>query len=119
MASQADIRAVDNAIEASQTVTGDALSFWDRLGIFITPESHGESIVNEIYGSSPARTLLQDPAYDRNDLSSPNVYVRGKETLKSAAEAITGFTTKGIIFLAIIVVILVLGHAAITAFIRR
>lgn len=119
MASQADIRSVDNAIAASQTVSGEiGLSFWDRIKIAVVPESYGESIVNEIYGSA-ARTLHPDPYYDSRDVSSPNVYVRAKGAIGDVASALTGFGGKALWIIGGLLILAIVLNAAIPALIRR
>lgn len=124
--SQADVRRIDQAIEQEQTVTvegqfalsGNELNFWDRFLISITPESHAEGIVNEIY-SSPSRTLKPDPAYDVTDLSSPNVYVNAKGAISDTVSAIKGFAGIGIATVAIFILVALAIYVAIPALIRR
>lgn len=120
MASQADIRTIDNAIEASQTVTGNLnLSLWDRVKIAVVPESYAESIVNEIYGTSAPRTLQPDPVFDRSDFSSPNVYVRAKGAISDTVSAITGFGNKALITAAIFILIAIAVYSLVPALVRR
>lgn len=128
MASQADIRRVELEIERNATISTDAdlsMSWWDRALEYVTPQSYGESLVNEIY-SAPARTLRPDPIYNRNDLSSPNVYVQTKGAIQSgigalsdAASALGGFGKKALIIGALFIVLLVVVYVAVPAFIRR
>lgn len=126
MASQADVRIIDNAIlEAYEGGTGTAvdtsdsgLSWWDRLKESVVPESYGESVVNAIY-STPGNTLRADPVYDRNDLSSPNVYVQAKGAAKELASAAGAFGGKILIVLAVLALLAIAVHAGVTAYVRR
>jgi len=119
MASQADIRVIENEILANQTITAESdLNLWDRMLFAITPESHAETIVNEIY-SSPARSLKPDPYYNPADLSKPQVYVTTKDTVKDFAGALTGFASGGLLMVAAFLLIGIAIYAAIPALIRR
>lgn len=122
MASQAEIRAVDNAIEAEYTLTAsyaDDLSWWDRVKIAIVPESYGEAMVNEIYGNGAARTLKPDPVYDERDLSSPNVYVSAKGAIKDTVSAVGSFATGGFIVIAGVFLVAIILYAAVPALILK
>jgi hypothetical protein len=102
------------------TATEDlSLSWWDKVKESIVPESYGESLVREIYGSTPARTLQRDPVYNPEDFSSPNAFVRGKAALSDAASALSGFGTKAAIIGVIVLLLVVIAYAGTTAFVRR
>lgn len=122
MASQADVRRVENLMEdAPDTFTVpfvDELTWWDRLKLSITPESHAESVVNAIY-STPANTLKTDPYYDQQDLGSPNVFVAAKGAVSDVFSAASGFG-KNILIIAVVGIVLAIAvHAGVTAFVRR
>jgi hypothetical protein len=117
MASQADVRAVDNALMEPATVD-TSLSFWERLKLAVTPESYAESIVNEIY-SDPARTLLPDPNYDPRDFTSPAVYVQAKGAVSDALQSVSGFGTKALLYVAAFVLIAIAVYALVPALVRR
>jgi hypothetical protein len=122
MASQAEIRAVDNAIFADPNVStftaSPEINLWDRILLTITPESYAESIVNEIY-SSPQRSLKPDPYYNPADLTKPAVYVTTKETVKDFAGALSGFATGGLLTFAAFALIAIAIYAAIPVLLRR
>lgn len=104
------------------TLTGTedlSLSWWDKIKESVVPESYGESIVREVYGSTPSRTLQRDPVYDPNDFSSPNVYRQGKAALSDAASAFSAFGTKALIIGGVFILLVVIAYAGTTAFVRR
>lgn len=111
----------------SQSSTG--ISYFDSFLGFITPESHAESIVNQIY-STPGNTLKRDPVYNREDFSSPNVYVAAKGAISDAAGAVSsavsgtvsalgGFAKWGLIGVVLILLAVVAVYAGTTALVRR
>lgn len=94
------------------------LSWWDSLKESVVPESYGESVVNAIY-STPGNTLKPDPAYNVEDLSSPNVYVKAKGAITEAASALTGFGGKALMYAAVFVLVAVAVYALVPALVRR
>src|SRR3970040_1853383 len=92
---------------------------WDRFKLAITPESHAESVVNEVYSPEhrgmaglPGYTPLVTE-YDPEQADTPAIIVETKRAiaapLKAAAAAVSGTLTKyaiiGGIFLVLLVVI--------------
>lgn len=86
----------------------------DDLYRAVTPESEGERIVNQIYGS-PGVTNI--PEFDYADLGTPAIIVAAKKKVKSAvsgvSDSVSGVIAKyGIIAIAVLIVsVLVLGLA--------
>lgn len=116
-----------NPEPVNQASTG--MSYFDSFLGFITPESHAESIVNQIY-STPGNTLKRDPVYNREDFSSPNVYVATKGAISSAAGAVSsavsgtvtalsGFAKWGLVGVVLILLAVVAVYAGVGAFVRR
>ena len=91
---------------------------WDNFLRRITPESYAESVVNAIY-STPGNTLKPDPFYDVDDLSSPNVYVEAKGTIKDAATALQGFATNSLFVVGAFILVAVFIYALAPALVRR
>ena len=89
------------------------------LSRLVTPESYGESVVNQIYGGNGADAVNADPVYDVNDLSSPNVYVAAKQAAKDAATTIGGVTSKWLYIIICVVLLAVVLNAAVPAMLRR
>lgn len=117
MASQADVRAVDNAIMEAEELA-PSLSWWDTLKESVMPESYGESLVREIY-SNPKRSLQPDPVYDVRDLSSPNVYIRGKAAVSDAVSSLKGFGMKAGIIALVVVLLAIFVYAGAGAFVNK
>lgn len=101
------------------TLSGEnEISLWDRFKESIVPESYGESIVNSIY-STPSNTLKVDPAYDKEDLSSPNVYVQAKGAVKDFASAAAGFGGKLAIIVIVVALLAIFVHGFAGSLLRK
>lgn len=105
------------------------LSYFDSFLGFITPESHAESLVNEIY-STPGNTLKRDPVYSREDFAAPNVYVAAKGAISSAASAVgesvsgtfsalSGFAKYAALAVVVVLLLGIAVYAAVPALLRR
>lgn len=84
----------------------------------VTPESYGETVVNQIYGS-PATTLQPDPAYDVADLSSPNVYVQGKQAVSAALGKVGDGLNRYLMYGVVVLLVAVAIYAVVPALVRR
>jgi len=94
------------------------ISFFDALIESVTPESYGESVVNQIY-SDPKRTLLPDPAYNVQDLSSPNVYVAAKGAVSNALNVASSFGKNALLIGLGVLLLVVAVYALVPALVRR
>lgn len=110
------------ATETTVKPDANSISFLDSLREAVTPESYGESVVNQIY-SDPARTLLPDPNYNVADFSSPNVYVAAKGAVTKALDTAGAFSNKlllyGVLLLLLGVAVYALVPALVGAVVRR
>jgi hypothetical protein len=103
---------------ATQIEAPAELSLFDRILGAVTPTSHGEALVNAIYGGD-TRGLTADPAYNIEDLSSPNVYVQTKGAIKDTVSALGSFAQNYAMVIGGFLVVLVILYAAVPALIRR
>lgn len=115
--------------ESPAPVSQQGLSYFDQFLGWITPESHAESVVNQIY-STPGNTIQKDPYYSVEDFSSPNVYVKAKGAVTSAAQSVssavsgtfsafTGIAKYAGIAVVIVLLLVVATYAGVSAFARR
>lgn len=93
---------------------------WDRFKLAITPESHAESVVNEIYspenrGMVGLPGFSPEPFFDPESGGTPDVIVSTTraitEPFKKASAAIGGTIQKWLIFAAVFIVLLVVSYA--------
>jgi hypothetical protein len=89
------------------------------LSRLVTPESYGESVVNQIYGGNGSAAITPDPSYDVNDLSSPNVYVAAKGAVKETLSTVGGGLEKWLYIIIGVVLLAVVVNAAVPALLRR
>lgn len=102
------------------------LSLWDRFKIAITPVSHAEQTVNDIYGPDGRGMIPVPKNYEPELASQPAVYVDVKqdiaEVYTSAKEGLAQATAgiqSSLVKFGIVAFIAIAALIAIYAFIRR
>lgn len=116
-------------------MNGAELSLWDRFKIAITPKSHAETLVDEMYspesrgmGGLPGFTPTQE--FEPESASTPQIFVDTKRAvvapfkqaasaISSAGGALSGTLKKYAIIVFIGAALLIVLYAGTAAFISR
>lgn len=102
------------------------LSLWDRFKIAITPKSHAEELVDQIYGPEGRGLIPVPQTYEPELGAQPAVYVELKQDVAGIVDKTTKALSSGImdvkssfVKLGIIAFIGIAALVAINAFLRR
>lgn len=107
-------------------MNGTNLSLWDRFKIAITPKSHAEELVDQIYGPEGRGLIPVPETYDPVSAAQPAAYVELKQDVAGivdkatlAVKNVAAGAQSSLIKLAIIAFVAIAALIAINAFMRR
>ena len=75
---------------------GAELSWWDKIKLAITPKSHAEELVDQIYGPEGRGLIPVPQTYDPASAQQPAVYVEAKQEIAGVVDKTTKALSAGV-----------------------